>query len=129
MLGDFFLAVVLSHDCKTVVLICFKAVEKNPLFCHAKNISFCRQLFISLSVSPYLSKSPKTKAFRHTVTFLSRNLGLLCLHLVATARHRTPLYVPVFCSFLLYEPISIISRQQTGAEFPPRCGLARSYVV
>lgn len=49
-----------------------------------------------------------------TQTFLSRKLSLLCLHLVATARHRICLYVPVFCSFLFYEPISIISRQQTG---------------
>lgn len=48
---------------------------------------------------------------KHSTYSKSRELSLLCLHLVATASHRISLYVPVFCSFLLYEPISIIIRQ------------------
>lgn len=42
------------------------------------------------------------------------------------AVHRISRNVSTFCSFLFYEPISIISRQQTAAEFPPHCGLAQS---
>lgn len=35
---------------------------------------------------------------------------MVCLHLVATAGRCVSLYIPVCCSFLLYEPISNISR-------------------
>lgn len=69
----------------------------------------------------FISIDTNTPTFTHRAQFV-----LFTLSCFSPTFPYTSLYVPVVCSFLLYEPISIISRQQTAAEFPPRCGLARS---